>query len=84
MALNCINFGLKSFDKDKTCKTSTFQIHRIHNPHNDRDHASVRYVQCLTRAIPFAIDQHRIANARLRVIQRDKVIFRRDAVTIHD
>ena len=62
----------------------SIQIHRIHNPHNDRDHAPVRVLQYLTCAISFTVDQYRITDSRLCVVQSDKVIFGRGSLTVHD
>ena len=49
---------------------SIFQIHRIHNPHNDRDHARIGVLERLARAIAFAVDQHSIADASLRMYKQ--------------
>ena len=54
-----------------------FCVHGIDNPHDDRDHAGIGILERLTRAVAFAVDEHRVADARLGVVERDEVIFGR-------
>jgi len=62
----------------------SFHAYAIYNSHNHRNHSPIGNLQRLARAVALAIDQHRIADSRLRVIQRDEVVFRRDTVPVHD
>ena len=52
---------------------------RIHDPHDDRDNTAVRQIEHSARAVPFPVDQHRVSNASMGDIQRNKVPHHRVA-----
>src|SRR5574337_178058 len=48
-------------------------VRRIHNPRNHRNHTPVGQVERLACAVALAVDQHRVADASVRVVEREEV-----------
>ena len=49
---------------------------RINNPHDHRDHTAIRLVERRPRPVALPVDQHRVPDARLRVVQGDEIPLR--------